>query len=78
MIVILAIVVAWIGAGVLNAGMIGGWRYYDLYPQYPMLGTPDEQWDEAGPDHQMWFIAFLGGVFGLLICPFMFGTRLKY
>jgi len=73
----IVIVAVWILSGVIAAGFMGGWKYYVLYPEYPTLGTPDEQWEED-EDSLMWPVAMVSGPGGLIVGAFISGFRVKY
>lgn len=44
---LIGFIVFWIICGVLTTKIRHGWIYHNLYPVYPVLGTPDEQWNRS-------------------------------
>lgn len=79
----LAIIIfcVWIISGIISNKLLHGWEFYDLYPTYPILGTPVERWNESTEDRNKFtfdVLIWILGPIGLIPSIIVYGIPAKF
>lgn len=72
-------IAAWVGCGHVSIALYRGWKFYTLYPKYPILGTPEKQeQDDGGISYRSQWFSYVFGPIDLLASAIVFRTKPKW